>query len=140
MQWSDILRNSARQEIESSKQEKDPEILARALVNARMALDDAQEKVCIVMNLKIFSSLNCSKCKFKPRKRSGNHGVPRRIDPCPIPSMYNHPCKMEFIRPIIHLHIARLIMIGIKNRDYSCNVCTRTPCSYVSRIHSSPFL
>lgn len=45
VEWGKILRYSARQEIESSKQENDPEILARALVNARMALDDLQEKV-----------------------------------------------------------------------------------------------
>jgi len=42
--WGDLLKMSARQEIESSKQEKDPQILAQALVNARMALDEMEEK------------------------------------------------------------------------------------------------
>jgi hypothetical protein len=42
--WSQLLKMSAREEFESSKQEKDPYILAQALVNARMALDDLQEK------------------------------------------------------------------------------------------------
>ncbi|KAL9643150.1 hypothetical protein ABK040_001639 [Willaertia magna] len=42
--WQAILKHSARQEMESSKEEKDPQILASALVNARMALDDMQEK------------------------------------------------------------------------------------------------
>ena len=42
--WSQSLRLSARQEFESSREEKDPEILARALFNARMALDELEEK------------------------------------------------------------------------------------------------
>ncbi|EFC50663.1 predicted protein [Naegleria gruberi] len=42
--WGDMIKLSARQEIESSKEEKDPQILAQALVNARMALDEIQEK------------------------------------------------------------------------------------------------
>ncbi len=43
--FSALIKTSAREELESSKQEKDPEILARALVNARFAVDDLIEKV-----------------------------------------------------------------------------------------------
>jgi hypothetical protein len=42
--WRDLIHTSARAEFENSKQENDPEILARALVNAQMALTDLQEK------------------------------------------------------------------------------------------------
>ena len=42
--WSQSLKLSAREEFESSRQEKDPEILARALFNARLALDELGEK------------------------------------------------------------------------------------------------
>ncbi|KAF0972466.1 hypothetical protein FDP41_009369 [Naegleria fowleri] len=42
--WGDLIKLSARQEIEASREEKDPQILAQALVNARMALDEMQEK------------------------------------------------------------------------------------------------
>lgn len=41
---SQLIKASAREEFESSKQEKDPEVLARALVNARMAIDELHEK------------------------------------------------------------------------------------------------
>jgi hypothetical protein len=41
---SKLIRVSARAEFESSKQENDPEVLARALVNGRMALDEVHEK------------------------------------------------------------------------------------------------
>jgi uncharacterized protein YlxW (UPF0749 family) len=39
-----LLRVSARAEFESSKQENDPYVLAKALVNAQMALADLQDK------------------------------------------------------------------------------------------------
>lgn len=42
--WRDLIVTSARGEFENSKQENDPEILAKALVNAQMALTDLQEK------------------------------------------------------------------------------------------------
>jgi hypothetical protein len=42
--WGEMLKLSAREEFECSKQENDPEILARALVNGRMALDDVVDK------------------------------------------------------------------------------------------------
>lgn len=54
----DVIKASARAEIESSKEEKDPEVLARALVNARMAFDEIQEKVnfvCIHTNVVVLS-------------------------------------------------------------------------------------
>lgn len=47
--WADLIRTSAREELESSRQENDPEILARALVNARFALDDLIEKVLCIL-------------------------------------------------------------------------------------------
>jgi len=45
VEWSTILRYSAREEIESSKEEKDPYILAQALFNGEMALTEIQEQL-----------------------------------------------------------------------------------------------
>uniref|UniRef100_A0A7S1PK70 Complex 1 LYR protein domain-containing protein n=1 Tax=Percolomonas cosmopolitus TaxID=63605 RepID=A0A7S1PK70_9EUKA len=42
--WRDILRFSARKEFEASKEERDEEVLARALFTAQMAIDDFEEK------------------------------------------------------------------------------------------------
>ena len=44
VKWSELIKMSAREEFESSKQENDPEVLAKALVNAQMALTDLQQK------------------------------------------------------------------------------------------------
>eukprot|EP01080_Neovahlkampfia_damariscottae_P008386 gene8386-211_t len=44
VKWSELIKMSAREEFESSKQENDPEVLARAMVNAQMALTDLQGK------------------------------------------------------------------------------------------------
>ena len=43
--WRDIVRFSARKEFDSSKQEPDGEVLARALFNAQLAIDDFEEKL-----------------------------------------------------------------------------------------------
>ncbi|KAL0491318.1 hypothetical protein AKO1_009927 [Acrasis kona] len=42
--WGLTIKNSARTEFEMSKQEKDPYVLAQSLINARMALDELQER------------------------------------------------------------------------------------------------
>eukprot|EP01027_Heterolobosea_sp_BB2_P019481 GEZU01027360.1.p2 GENE.GEZU01027360.1~~GEZU01027360.1.p2 ORF type:complete len:105 (-),score=9.19 GEZU01027360.1:193-507(-) len=46
IEWSMILKVTLRKEFEAANEEKDPEILARLLVQGREALDKIKEKVC----------------------------------------------------------------------------------------------